>query len=269
MPAVQETIDQVKRIDVDQYKYGFETDIESVKAPKGLDESTVAFISDKKGEPAWMLEWRLEAFRRWKTMTEPTWAKVHYPKIDFQDLYYYSAPEIDRRPQEPRRRRSRAAAHLREARHPPARARDPGRRQGRRQQRLARRRRCRVRLRLGRHHLQGRAEEGRRHLLLDLGSLARASRAGAQVFRDSGAAVRQLLRLAQLGGVLRRLVRVRAGGRALPDGAVHLLPHQRQADRPVRAHAHHRRQGLLRRATSRAARRRCATSTSCTPPWSS
>jgi Fe-S cluster assembly protein SufB len=93
MPAVQETIDQVKRIDVDQYKYGFETDIESVKAPKGLDESTVAFISKKKDEPGWMLEWRLEAFRRWKTMTEPTWAKVHYPKIDFQNLYYYSAPK--------------------------------------------------------------------------------------------------------------------------------------------------------------------------------
>jgi Fe-S cluster assembly protein SufB len=93
MPAIQETIDQVKRIDVDQYKYGFETDIESVKAPKGLDESTVAFISKKKGEPGWMLEWRLESFRRWKTMTEPTWAKVHYPKIDFQDLYYYSAPK--------------------------------------------------------------------------------------------------------------------------------------------------------------------------------
>jgi Fe-S cluster assembly protein SufB len=93
MPALQETIDQVKRIDVDQYKYGFETDIESVKAPKGLDESTVAFISKKKSEPGWMLEWRLEAFRRWKTMTEPTWANVHYPKIDFQNLYYYSAPK--------------------------------------------------------------------------------------------------------------------------------------------------------------------------------
>ena len=82
-----------ERIDVDQYKYGFETDIESVKAPKGLSEDTVRFISDKKGEPAWMLEWRLEAFRRWLTMTEPTWAKVHYPKIDFQNLYYYSAPK--------------------------------------------------------------------------------------------------------------------------------------------------------------------------------
>jgi Fe-S cluster assembly protein SufB len=93
MPAVQETIERVKRIDVDQYKYGFETKIESVKAPKGLDERTVQFISEKKGEPAWMLEWRLEAFRRWKTMTEPAWANVHYPRIDFQNLYYYSAPK--------------------------------------------------------------------------------------------------------------------------------------------------------------------------------
>ncbi|MBL8883443.1 MAG: Fe-S cluster assembly protein SufB [Hyphomicrobium sp.] len=93
MAAVKETIDQVKTIDVDQYKYGFETNIESVKAPKGLDESTVRYISAKKGEPEWMLNWRLEAFARWKAMTEPTWAKVHYPKIDFQDLYYYAAPK--------------------------------------------------------------------------------------------------------------------------------------------------------------------------------
>lgn len=93
MPAVQETVKQVRSIDVDQYKYGFVTDIESEKAPKGLDEDTVRFISAKKNEPAWMLEWRLEAFRRWKTMQEPTWARVHYPKIDYQDLYYYSAPK--------------------------------------------------------------------------------------------------------------------------------------------------------------------------------
>ena len=118
MPAVQETIDQVKRIDVDQYKYGFETDIESVKAPKGLDENTVAFISKKKGEPAWMLEWRLEAFRRWKTMTEPTWAKRALPQDRLPGPLLLLGAEIDRRPQEPRRRRSRAAAHLREARHP-------------------------------------------------------------------------------------------------------------------------------------------------------
>ena len=93
MAAVQDTIDQVRRIDVDQYKYGFETAIEVVKAPKGLNEDTVRFISAKKGEPEWMLQWRLEAYRRWVTMTEPTWARVSYPKIDFQDLYYYAAPK--------------------------------------------------------------------------------------------------------------------------------------------------------------------------------
>jgi Fe-S cluster assembly protein SufB len=93
MAAVQQTIDQVRRIDVDQYKYGFETAIETVKAPRGLNEDIVRFISAKKGEPAWMLEWRLEAYRRWLTMTEPTWAKVSYPKIDFQNLYYYAAPK--------------------------------------------------------------------------------------------------------------------------------------------------------------------------------
>ena len=98
MPAVQETVEQVKKIDVDQYKYGFETDIEMVKAPKGLNEDIVRFISEKKGEPAWMLEWRLDAYRRWRAMTEPTWAKVSYPKIDFEDLYYYAAPKCSEGP---------------------------------------------------------------------------------------------------------------------------------------------------------------------------
>jgi Fe-S cluster assembly protein SufB len=93
MPAVQETVDQVRRIDVDQYKYGFETLIESDKAPIGLSEDIVRFISAKKNEPQWMLDWRLDAYRRWLTMREPTWARVHYPKIDFQDYYYYSAPK--------------------------------------------------------------------------------------------------------------------------------------------------------------------------------
>ncbi|HWK38023.1 MAG TPA: Fe-S cluster assembly protein SufB, partial [Hyphomicrobium sp.] len=93
MAAVQETIDQVRKIDVDQYKYGFETMIETVKAPKGLSEDIVRFISEKKGEPEWMLDWRLESYRRWLNMTEPKWAKVNYPKIDFQDLYYYAAPK--------------------------------------------------------------------------------------------------------------------------------------------------------------------------------
>jgi len=93
MPAVQETIEQVRKIDVDQYKYGFETHIETDKAPKGLNEDIIRFISAKKGEPEWMLEWRLGAFRRWLTLEEPTWARVSYPKIDFQDIHYYAAPK--------------------------------------------------------------------------------------------------------------------------------------------------------------------------------
>ena len=93
MPAVESTIEQVKEIDVDKYKYGFETDIESVKAPKGLNEDIIRYISERKNEPAWMLEWRLDAYERWKAMREPTWARVEYPKIDFEDLYYYSAPK--------------------------------------------------------------------------------------------------------------------------------------------------------------------------------
>src|SRR4030081_2720015 len=93
MAALQETVERVRRIDVDQYKYGFETLIESDKAPKGLSEDTLRFISAKKGEPEWMLAWRLEAYRRWLTMSEPTWARVNFGPIDYQDLYYYSAPK--------------------------------------------------------------------------------------------------------------------------------------------------------------------------------
>jgi Fe-S cluster assembly protein SufB len=93
MPAVQETVERVRLIDVDQYKYGFETLIESEKAPKGLGEDTIRFISAKKNEPAWLLEWRLGAYRHWLTMREPRWARVHYPVIDYQDIYYYAAPK--------------------------------------------------------------------------------------------------------------------------------------------------------------------------------
>src|ERR1700745_260129 len=93
MPAVQETIERVRRIDVDQYKYVFVTDIESDKAPKGLSEDIVRFISAKKNEPEWMLAWRLDAYRRWLTMREPRWARVSYGPIDYQNLYYYAAPK--------------------------------------------------------------------------------------------------------------------------------------------------------------------------------
>jgi Fe-S cluster assembly protein SufB len=93
MAAVQETVDRVKSIDVSEYKYGFFSDIEADKAPKGLSEDIVRFISAKKNEPAWLTEWRLEAYRRWLTMREPAWARVDFPKVDYQDLYYYSAPK--------------------------------------------------------------------------------------------------------------------------------------------------------------------------------
>ncbi len=93
MAAVQETVEHVKEMDVDKYKYGFETKIETVKAPRGLSEDIVRFISAKKDEPEWMLQWRLDAYERWLTMIEPKWSRVHYPKIDFQDLYYYAAPK--------------------------------------------------------------------------------------------------------------------------------------------------------------------------------
>jgi Fe-S cluster assembly protein SufB len=84
------TVQQVEELGT--YKHGFTTNIESVKAPKGLNEDTVRYISAKKEEPEWLLEWRLEAFRRWQQMDEPKWANVSYPAIDYQDHYYYSEP---------------------------------------------------------------------------------------------------------------------------------------------------------------------------------
>ncbi|ACB82556.1 MULTISPECIES: Fe-S cluster assembly protein SufB [Methylorubrum] len=93
MPAVQETIDRVRSIDIDQYKYGFETVIEMEKSEKGLSEDVIRFISAKKNEPEWMLEWRLDAYKRWLTMKEPEWARVDYDKVDYNDIYYYAAPK--------------------------------------------------------------------------------------------------------------------------------------------------------------------------------
>ncbi|WP_411820686.1 Fe-S cluster assembly protein SufB [Hyphococcus formosus] len=87
----RETVETAKSLET--YKYGFTTDIESEKAPKGLSEETIRYISAKKEEPEWMLEWRLEAYRRWLTMDEPTWAMVDYPEIDYQDAYYYAEPK--------------------------------------------------------------------------------------------------------------------------------------------------------------------------------
>jgi len=89
------TVDGVRSLEAEKYKYGFDSDIEQEFAPKGLNEDIVRFISAKKDEPQWLLDWRLEAYNRWLHLKEPVWANVNYPKIDFQDAYYYAAPKSD------------------------------------------------------------------------------------------------------------------------------------------------------------------------------
>lgn len=91
MAAVKQTVEHVESLE--KYKHGFVTDIDQEFAPKGLSEDIVRFISAKKDEPEWMLAWRLDAYERWLAMDEPNWAKVHFPRIDYQDSYYYAAPK--------------------------------------------------------------------------------------------------------------------------------------------------------------------------------
>ena len=92
MVATSETVKQVKET-TDKYKYGFSTKISVEKSPKGLNEDIIKFISNKKNEPKWMLNWRLSAYNKWLKMEKPEWAKVSFPEINFQDLYYYAAPK--------------------------------------------------------------------------------------------------------------------------------------------------------------------------------
>lgn len=89
----ESTVAAAKALEAENYSAGFVTDIEMDMAPKGLSEDTIRFISAKKEEPEWLLEWRLKAYERWLTMEEPSWAKVRYAKIDYQDYYYYAAPK--------------------------------------------------------------------------------------------------------------------------------------------------------------------------------
>jgi Fe-S cluster assembly protein SufB len=93
MVATEQTIKQVNKLVSSDYKYGFSSDIESIQAPKGLNEEVVRFISKQKNEPEWMLEWRLKAFSVFNKLKKPDWAKLNFPEIDFQDYYYYSAPK--------------------------------------------------------------------------------------------------------------------------------------------------------------------------------
>ena len=183
-----------------------------------------------------MLAWRLDAYRRWLTMSEPTWARVKYGPIDYQDLYYYSAPKkkdgpksLDEIDPEILKTYEKLGIPLREREALLGMQASSDETARRRQRLRPRRGRCGVRLGLGRDHLPGRAGQGRRAVHADLGGAAEASRAGEEISRHGGAGLRQLLRHAQLGGVLRRLVRLCAAGRALPDGALDLFPHQRDA----------------------------------------
>ncbi|MFT3676647.1 MAG: Fe-S cluster assembly protein SufB [Chitinophagaceae bacterium] len=89
----KEDLDILEQTVLNEYKYGFVTDIEADEAPKGLSEDIVRFISAKKNEPEWMLDWRLKAFRQWQKMTEPNWANVTFPPVNYQDIIYYSAPK--------------------------------------------------------------------------------------------------------------------------------------------------------------------------------
>ena len=197
-------------------------------APKGLSEDTVRFISEKKGEPEWLLEWRLEAFRRWRTMDEPTWARVTYPPIDYQAIYYFAAPKSGPAPKsldeiDPELLRTYAKLGIPLVE----------------QEILAGVERPRVAV----------------DAVFDSVSIATTFKAelakAGVIFCSFSEAVRNhpdLVRRylgtvvpatdnflcdAQFGCVLRWLVRLRAAGRALPDGALDLFSHQRAEYRPV------------------------------------
>ena len=93
MAATEQTIKQVNSLGNSEYKYGFSTELDEIKAPKGLNEEVVRFISAQKNEPDWMLEWRLNAFKVFNKLPRPNWAKLNIPEIDYQDYYYYSSPK--------------------------------------------------------------------------------------------------------------------------------------------------------------------------------
>ena len=96
MVATTETIKKVKE-STSKYKYGFSTNVEVEKSPKGLNEGIIKFISSKKGEPNWLLEWRIKAYNKWLKMEKPLWANVNFPEINFQDIYYYAAPKTKKK----------------------------------------------------------------------------------------------------------------------------------------------------------------------------
>ena len=234
MPSSSETIE--KQIS-QEYKWGFVTDIEADAVPPGLSEDVVRLISAKKNEPEWLLEWRLKAYRHWLKMVEPRWAMVNYPEIDYQDIVYYSAPKkaedapksLDEVDPELLKTYEKLGIPLAE------------------QELLAGVAVDAVfdSVSVATTFREKLAELGHR-LLLVLRGGAGASRPGQEVAGFGRPVLGQLLRDAELRGVQRRFVRLHPQGRALPDGAEHVLPDQRGKHRAVRAHADRRRRGRLR-----------------------
>ena len=245
MAAVQETVDHVKSLDVTEYKYGFVTDIESDKAPAGLSEDIVRFISAKKNEPEWLTDWRLDAYRRWQTMREPTWSRVDHAPIPYQELHYYSAPKstsgpksLDEVDPELLRTYEKLGIPLREqevlagVQGAPALCGGRG-----------------IRQRLGGDHLQeAELSEAGRNLLLDVrGRTRHPSGTGEEVPRLGGAGVGQLLRDCLNAAVFSdgSFVYVPPGVRCPMELSTYFRINAEE-HRAVRAHPDHRRQGLLR-----------------------
>ena len=238
----EETVEAVKSL-AGTYKYGWETEIEMEYAPKGVNPDIVRLISEKNDEPEWMTEWRLEAFARWEKLDEPSWALLNYPEIDFQDQYYYARPKsMEEKPKsldevDPKLlatyeklgiplKEQMILAGVEGAEDMPA--------EGRKVAVDA----VFDSVSVG-TTFQAELEEGWRHLLLDLGSDQRASRAGEEVPGFGGSGLGQLLCDAELGRVLGWVVCLHPAQHPLPDGAVDLFPHQCRKHRPVRAHADH------------------------------
>jgi Fe-S cluster assembly protein SufB len=219
-----------------EYQYGFSNDFAADEAPRGLSEDIVRLISSKKNEPAWLLEWRLKAYRQWLTMEEPTWPNVKYPRIDYQDIIYYSAPKS----------KGPAPASLNEV--------DPE-----------------MRAMFDKLGISLREQERLSGIAVDavvdsvsvattfkdkLGAMGVIFCSFSEAVREHPELVKKYLARSSRSATTtsrrstrrssRRLVLLRAEGRALPDGAVDLLPHQRRGHGPVRAHADHRRGRLLR-----------------------
>ena len=189
----------VRRLAEEKYKYGFTTDVHTDIIDRGLTEDTVRLISEKKGEPEWLLEFRLKAYRHWLTMEMPTWAHLRIPEIDYQAISYYADPTAQKKD---------APKSLDDV--------DPEL--------------IKTFNKLGIPLEEQMALSG---MAVDavMDSVSVKPWLG-------GALPRQLLRRAQLRRLLRRVVRLHPQGRALPHGTEHLLPHQRQEYGAVRAHPH-------------------------------